>query len=85
MAELQQRADEVRQTFDNEGVRHEQAFFLETTTGPLLVYAIEVEDAQRASEAYARSTLPLDLQHRQVMSEVVSGEAEVERLYDVQR
>ena len=43
MAELMARPQEVRQTFEQEGVRHEMAFLVEAREGPLLVYAIEVE------------------------------------------
>ena len=85
LAELPRRADEVRQTFDNEGVTHEQAFLVETLTGPLLIYAIEVADVARGAEAYARSTLPIDLEHRQVMADVVIGEGGAELLYELRR
>jgi hypothetical protein len=59
MAELGQRQDEVRQTFRNEGVRHEQAYLIQSVEGPVLVYAIEVEDEATALQAYASSSLPL--------------------------
>ena len=83
LAELQQRSDEVRETFLNEGVRHEQAYLLETADGPVLVYAIDVDDPEAAQRAYATSTLPLDLQHREVMDSTISGPLELEPLYDV--
>ena len=85
MSELQNRADEVRQTFDNEGVSHEQAFLIETPRGPVLVYAAEVADVERGAQAFARSTLPIDLEHRQVMAEVVVDEPDVELLYQLRR
>src|SRR5438045_1016611 len=47
MAELMARPHEVRQTFEQEGVRHEMAFLVEAREGPLLVYAIEVEGDNR--------------------------------------
>jgi hypothetical protein len=83
MAELGQRQDEVRETFRNEGVRHEQAFLIQSVDGPVLVYAHEVDDPDAAQQAYAKSTLPLDLQHREVMGSVVGEAADVELLYDV--
>jgi len=83
LAELQQRSDEVRETFRNEGVRHEQAYVLETADGPVLVYAIEIDDPEAAQRAYASSTLPLDLQHREVMETTISGPLALEPLYDV--
>jgi hypothetical protein len=37
LAELSERVDEVRATFVDERVRHEQAFILQTIDGPILV------------------------------------------------
>jgi hypothetical protein len=83
MAELGCRHDEVRETYRIEGVRHEQAFLIQSADGPLLVYAHEVEDSEAAQQAYASSTLALDLQHREVMRSVLGDTADVELLYDV--
>ena len=44
-----------------------------------------VEDPERAEQAYSSSTLPIDMEHRRVMEEVVSGEAAVELLYEQRR
>jgi len=85
MSELQNRADEVLQTFDNEGVSHEQAFLLDTLRGPLLVYAAEVADVEAGARAFAESALPIDLEHRQVMAEVVVEESKIELLYELRR
>jgi len=82
-AELMQRQDEVRDTFRNEGVRHEQAFLFESKDGLVLVYAHEVDDPEAAHRAYAASTLPIDLQHREIMSAALVGPAEAELLYEV--
>jgi hypothetical protein len=82
MTELGRRQDEVRATFANEGVRHEQAFLLESAAGPVLVYAIEVEDVEAAQQAYEASTLAIDAEHRQVMAAVLGPAAEVELLYE---
>jgi len=83
MAELGRRQDEVRETFRNEGVRHEQAFLIQAPDGPVLIYAHEVDDPHAAQQAYAGSTLPLDLQHREVMGDVLGEVADVELLYDI--
>jgi hypothetical protein len=87
MRELMARPDEVRATFDQESVRHEVAYLLEGRDGPVLVYAIELEDEEQAEKAFEQSTLPLDLEHRRVMGEVLvgRGKAAVERLYELQR
>lgn len=83
MNELNTRADEVRETFRNEGTRHEQAHLVHTTDGPLLIYAIETEDIDAALAAFAASTLPIDLQHREVMSTVVAERLTSEVLLDL--
>jgi hypothetical protein len=83
LAELMNRADEVRETFANEGVTHERAYLLTTADGPVLIYAMEAADHQKASEAYQRSTLPIDQEHRQVMREVLAGPARTELLYEM--
>lgn len=83
MAELNARVDEVRETFVNEGTRHEQAHLVQTSDGPLLVYAVETEDVAAALAAYQASTLPIDLQHREVMSSVVAEVLPTEVLLDL--
>jgi uncharacterized protein DUF6176 len=85
LAELTSRAVEVRETFANEGVTHERAYLLTTTDGPVLIYAMEAEDHQKARDAYQHSTLPIDQQHRQVMREVLAEPAGAELLYDMVR
>jgi len=80
---LNQRQDEVRETFRNEAVRHEQAYLLRTSDGFVLVYAAEMEDAEAAHRAHAASTLPIDLQHREVMQAAQAGPADAELLYEL--
>jgi hypothetical protein len=82
MAELKQRHDEVRQTFAQEGVRHEQAYLLRTTDGPILIYAMEAADHDRASAAFRNSTLPIDEQHKRVMQQVLAENIDAELLYE---
>ena len=85
MQELMARPDEVRATFGQEGVRHEAAYLIEAHEGPVLVYAIELDDEARALEAYTASTLSIDLEHRRIMESVLvsRGQATVERLYEL--
>jgi hypothetical protein len=82
LAELVRRKDEVRATFRQEGIRHEQAFLLEDRDGPLLVYVMEAEDPERASAAFRASQLPIDLEHARVLAEVQSTKLPIEPLYD---
>ena len=82
LAELMRRQDEVRETFQQETVRHEQGYLLSTADGTALVYVIEAEDFERASDAYKNSTLPIDIEHRQVMGQVLGDSIPFELLYD---
>jgi hypothetical protein len=82
MAELNRRNTEVLETFANEGMRHEQAHLLQTSDGPILIYAMEAADHDRVASAFQHSTLPIDHEHRRVMEQVVAGPAEVELLYE---
>ncbi len=84
MAELNERQDEVRETFAQEGVMHERAYLLEMEKGPVLVYAIEARDFEAASRAYNDSTLPIDLEHRKVMSKVLAEPADADLVYECQ-
>jgi hypothetical protein len=83
MREAEGRADEVRETFRQETVRHEVAYLLQGHDGPVLVYAMEAEDPERSEEAFRSSTLPIDLQHREILGAVLAGQAQVEKLYEV--
>jgi len=82
MAELNRRGDEVRETFRQETVRHEQAWLLPGGDGPILVYAIEAEDPELGHRVARASDLPIDVEHRRLMGEVLAGPARVELLYD---
>lgn len=82
LAELNTRQAEVRQTFAQEGTRQEQAYILPTADGPVLVYAMEADDIERARRAYGESTLPIDEQHRAVLAETLGHGLHVEPLFD---
>ena len=84
LREINSRREEVLETFAQEGVRHEQAYLLDTGSGHVLVYAMELEDEEKARAAFASSTLPIDAQHRDVMQAALGEPAGAELLYDVQ-
>jgi non-ribosomal peptide synthetase component F len=84
MAQLNSRRPEVLATFKQEGVRHEQAYLIHTADGPILVYAVEALDHDRAAAAYAQSTLPIDLEHKQTMRQVLGDSVPSELLYECQ-
>ncbi|MFN0057766.1 MAG: DUF6176 family protein [Planctomycetota bacterium] len=83
LAELNSRADEVRETFRGETVRAEQAYIVAGAEGPLLVYVMEAEDFERGSKAYAASHHKIDKEHRAVMRECLAESPKVDPLYDV--
>ncbi len=82
LRELMGRQDEVRETFVQETVRHEQAFIIRGEDGPLLIYVMEAEDHERGRAAFQSSRLRIDLEHRRVMDEVVAERLQVKPLYD---
>ena len=82
MAELNRRSAEVRETFAQEGVRHEQAYLLKTADGPVLIYAMEAADHARASSMFRNSTLSIDQEHKHIMAQVLAGPANAELLYE---
>jgi len=82
MAELMTRKDEVRETFKQEKVRHEQAILLPVEGGMALIYAIEAEDIDYVYEAYEKSTLKIDAEHKVIMGQVLGELASSELLYE---
>ena len=83
LSELMQRKEEVRETFEQETVRHEQGYLLKINDGTALLYIVEAEDLEQASKAYKDSTLPIDGEHRNVLQEVLGDRISTELLYDV--
>jgi hypothetical protein len=82
MGEIARRRDEVLASYAQEGTRHEAAYLLRDERGPLLVYLAEVENIEQARAAFGASQLPIDLEHRVVMRDVVAGREEAELLFE---
>ena len=83
LAELNSRAEEVRETFRDETVCAEQAYIVPGDTGPLLVYVMEAEDFERGSKAFATSHHKIDAEHKDVMRECLGESVNVAPLYEV--
>lgn len=83
LAELQLRADEVRQTLRQGGVTHEQAYLLRANGESILIYATEARNHHRALEAFRSSRLPINLEHQAVLGYTLTGPGRAELLYDV--
>ena len=83
LLELNNRADEVRETFRDESVRAEQAYIVSTADGPILVYGMEAEDCKRGVDMYKRSKRPIDVEHLETMRECLGGSLQLSPIYDV--
>ena len=82
MTRLMLRKSEVEETFIQEGVSHEQAHLIETSDGHLLIYVMESYDHEKARMAFKGSTLPLDIEHKQILDMVLEGKVPSELLYE---
>ena len=78
LAELNRRQEEVRETFAQESVRHEQAYLIPSSDGAILVYAMEAEAHKRARHAFQVSTLPIVAAHKRAMGEALGDKIPVE-------
>lgn len=74
---------EALATLAAEGITHENAVILDTSDGPLLVYAMESEDADRAKAVAERSEHAIDAEHREVMRSAVGGRPPFEVVLDL--
>jgi Family of unknown function (DUF6176) len=82
MAELNRRGAEVSETLAREGTRHEQAYLLKTSDGPVLIYAMEAGDQDRAAEAFRDSSSLIDVEHKRIMKQVLAGTPHAELVYE---
>jgi len=83
LAELNVRADEVRETFRDETVRAEKAYMVPAESGSLLVYVVEAEDFERGAKAFAESRHKIDAEHKAIMQECLAESLPLAPLYDV--
>lgn len=83
MKEVNARAAEVRETFVQETVERELAYLIEGKDGPIVVYVIEASDLATMQRTVRENPFPIDIEHREVMSAVVEGPADVETLMDI--
>ncbi len=66
---------EAIETLRAEGVTHETALILDTSDGPVIVYAMETDDIDQARAVGAASTRPIDQRHHEVMRAADDGPA----------
>lgn len=77
------RREELLRTLVDEGVRHEQVLLVHTSDGPLMIYVMEEEDAERSLTAFQSSAHPVDAEHKTVLTAAFGGRVERELLLDV--
>lgn len=77
------RSSEALATLTDEGCTHEVGILVQTSDGPLLVYAMEVQDEERSRQAVLDSRYAIDADHKQVMAASLAEEPELERLLDL--
>lgn len=77
------RRGEALATLIDQGVSHETAVLFETADGPVVVYAIEADDLDRAYETASRSRHRIDADHRRVMEAALGDPVPIEVLLDL--
>lgn len=78
-----ERLPEVQSSFGREGMLHEKVLLVETSDGPLLVYAMEMEDEEHATAVFNASSEPVDVDHRAVLKECLDGVPDQQIIFDV--
>ncbi|MBP2420155.1 DUF6176 family protein [Microbacterium imperiale] len=66
-----------------EGVEHERALLLDTSDGPVIVYAMQTDDLDAARRVTDSSPRPIDAEHRDVMRAVDAGPADAVTVLDL--
>jgi pyridoxine/pyridoxamine 5'-phosphate oxidase len=77
------RRDEALATLADEGCTHERVLLIEGADGPVVVYAMEVESVEQASNAAENSIHPIDVEHRAVLDVAIGERVEYELLLDL--
>ena len=82
LASLENRRDELRESYRTQGTRAEQFFLIRTRLGPYLVLISELEDVEHGTQTFLSSELPIDVEFKSLYQAISPEEAEVELLYD---
>ncbi|MDN3311750.1 DUF6176 family protein [Microbacterium oryzae] len=77
------RRQEALATLADEGVMHEKAVILDTSDGPILIYAMESADLEYARAVAQRSEHAIDAEHREVMQAAVAGRPDIAVVLDL--
>lgn len=77
------RRDEALESLAAEGVNHETAMLIDTSDGPVIVYAMETDDLAHSKSVTDRSPRPIDAEHRAIMGAADAGPATAEVVLDL--
>jgi hypothetical protein len=77
------RRGEAAATLIDEGVTHETVVLVETADGPVVVYAIEADDLDRAYEVARTSRHRIDADHKRIMESALGEAVPIEVLLDL--
>lgn len=77
------RRAEALESLAAEGVDHETAMIIDTSDGPIIVYAMQTDDLARSRTVADESPRPVDAEHRAVMRDADDGPAVAEIVLDL--
>ena len=79
------RRAEALESIAAEGIDHETALLIDTSDGPILVYAMQTDDLPQAQAIAGESPRSIDAEHRAVMRSADDGPVTSETLLDLRR
>jgi hypothetical protein len=82
LASLSSRREELRESYRQQGTRHELFFLVRTRRTPILVLISEVDDVEHATRSFLESELPIDVEFKSLFQQISPEEADAELLYD---
>jgi hypothetical protein len=77
------RRPEAFESLAAEGVDHETAMIIDTSEGPIIVYAMQTDDLERSRAVTDESQRPIDAEHRAVMRAADAGPVAAEIVLDL--
>lgn len=77
------RRAEALESLAAEDVVHETAMIIDTSDGPIIVYAMQTDDLEYSRAVADESPRPVDAEHRAVMRDADDGPAAAEIVLDL--
>jgi hypothetical protein len=77
------RRAEALESLAAEGVEHETAMIIDTTDGPIIVYAMQTDDLEGSHAVADASPRAIDAEHRAVMRAAAGGQLASEVVLDL--